>query len=208
MTHLSIKQIKLDVEKLATLDEKKKFLEDVLKKIRGQKLKTAVEKLLAEIQKQLQQEEKLAPAEKLEQKLATTSGAEEFSGFAAAEAVSAEPPKYIPRRQESRLERDVGFAMPLRPSVNGEKKYARPEISVPITYHEARETIQSLRTYFTQILGVNLQMIDRDPQFKAEIEGHLNKVFSLGESSQDLNRRDSYIGWLKSTGEGVKKYKV
>jgi len=77
MVKLTLKQVKEELEKKVTLDDKRTYLEEVLKKIKGKKLREAVEKLLAEAKEHLQHEDKFA-TDKLEQKLVTEIPAPEL----------------------------------------------------------------------------------------------------------------------------------
>lgn len=87
-SRLSLKQIKEELEKKKTLDEKRKYLEEILKtlakaeafagprktkkgfsrEIKGAKLRAKIEELLKEIEKHIEHEEKF-DKEKLEQKI-------------------------------------------------------------------------------------------------------------------------------------------
>ena len=68
MVRLSLKQIKAELEKKTTLDEKKKYLSEILKRIKGAKLRAKVEGLLKETEKHIGHEEKFAK-DKLEKKI-------------------------------------------------------------------------------------------------------------------------------------------
>lgn len=106
MPRLSLKQIKEELEKKKTLDEKKNYLTEILKKIKGAKLKAKVEELIKETEKHLAHEEKFSK-EKLEQKI--TSGVPEASEMPVAGKAFSEV-KYVPRvRNEaaSGLEKEV-----------------------------------------------------------------------------------------------------
>jgi len=105
MPRLSLKQIKEELEKKTTLDEKKNYLLEILKKIKSPKLKAKVEELLKETEKHLAHEEKFSK-EKLEQKI--TSAVPEAAGTPVGKAFS--EVKYIPRVQReaaSGLEKEV-----------------------------------------------------------------------------------------------------
>jgi len=68
VVRLSLKLIKAELEKKKTLDEKKGYLSEILKKIKGPKLKAKVEKLLEEAEKHIEHEERF-DKDKLEHKI-------------------------------------------------------------------------------------------------------------------------------------------
>ena len=55
---VKLKDVKEDLKKLEKLEDKKEFLIDILKKIKDNKLKTSVQKLLDEITKKTREKEK------------------------------------------------------------------------------------------------------------------------------------------------------
>ncbi len=102
MPKISLKRIKSELEKKATLDEKKNYLSEILKKIKGPKLRAKVEKLLEEAEKHIEYEEKFEK-EKLEHKISKAPDIE-----ISEERIS--EIKYVPRRKaeaESGLEREI-----------------------------------------------------------------------------------------------------
>jgi hypothetical protein len=104
---ISLKKIKEALEKLKTLDEKRAYLENLLKEAKSEKLKWDIKKLLDIVLKHLKHEEKLSSKEKLEAKL-TTAGvtAEEATTEIPVSEVSFSAIKYQRQRRagESELE--------------------------------------------------------------------------------------------------------
>src|SRR3989344_8187394 len=144
MAKLTLKQIRQELEKKTTLDDKKKFLEDLLKKIKGKKLREKVEKLLAETQEQVKHEERFE-GEKLEKKLTTIPAAEEQPRTAFAEIR-----KYVPRAARdtgvhtSGLEREVRAAAPARVTEFGPPKYIALASGDYINFAQAQQQARLL----------------------------------------------------------------
>jgi hypothetical protein len=142
MPKINLKQIKEELEKLKTLDEKKQFLDKTLKSIKGEKLKTRVQKLLDEVLKHLGHEAKLTTETPLEEKLAGVKEATEVPSGAVPEI------KYISRRpQASQLEQEVSRGpMPQAPV----SEFVKMKYEPPSRAYEHQQQVESFRFYLSE----------------------------------------------------------
>jgi flagellar biosynthesis/type III secretory pathway chaperone len=139
---ITLKQIKSELEKLKTLDEKKQFLDETLKSVKGEKLKTRVQKLLDEVLKHLGHEAKLTKEIPLEEKLAGVKEAIEVPSGVVPEI------KYISRRpQASQLEQEVSRGpMPQAPV----SEFVKVKYEPPSRAYEHQRRVESFRFYLSE----------------------------------------------------------
>ncbi|MFH0869338.1 MAG: hypothetical protein V1839_03860, partial [archaeon] len=133
---LSLKQIREELERKTTLDEKKNHLSEMLKAVKGAKLKAKVEALLAEIDKHREHEEQFNKDE-LEEKISPRVEPE-----IKVEEKTLSEIKYVPKSQRessSGLEREVRSAeMPSSKFASfGPPKYIALEGGGYISEHDA-----------------------------------------------------------------------
>ena len=207
-TKISLKSIKAELEKLKTLDEKQQYLESVLKKIKGEKLKSKVQKLLDKTLKHLKHEAKLTEEISLEEKLAS-----------AKEAATEIPPgtfsdiKYTPKRE--------AISSPLEKEVEKTPFFGPPTATIGIKYtppsemYEHQSMVESMRFYLSE----QQQLVQKfNPEtWQAMTEERRRQVFdvvkqSLGMSeitgAEDYGRVINYISDVFSTGKPGEKYKT
>ncbi len=140
---ITLKQIKAEIEKLKTLDEKRQYLESILKKFKAEKLKFRVQKLLDEVLKHLGHEAKLTEEIPLEEKL--------VSAKEAVEIPSGVPEiKYVPRgrqAQTSQLEQEVSRGpIPQAPV----SEFVKVKYEPPSRAYEHQRQVESFRFYLSE----------------------------------------------------------
>lgn len=144
-TKITLKQIKAEIEKLKTLDEKKQFLEKTLKSIKNEKLRTKVQKLLNVATKHIEEHEaKLTKEIPLEEKLAGKETAIEIGTGGMPEI------KYIPRRlqgQASQLEQEVSRG-PIPQAQTSE--FVKVKYEPPSMAYERQRQVESFRFYLSK----------------------------------------------------------
>jgi len=210
MVRITLKQIKLELEKLKTLDDKQKHLETIIKKIKSEKLKAKLQKLLAEVLKHLEHEAKLTAETQLEEKLTPIKESSE-------EITSGRPLpeiKYFSRRgqsEQSALEREVAkqsFFGPSAATIG--VKYEPPSRS-----YEHQQRVESLRFYLSEQQQLVNKFTPETWQTMAEekrkqIFGVVQQSLGLAEVSgaEDYSRVINYISDVFSSGKPSEKYKT
>ena len=145
MARLSLKKVKEELEQKKTLDDKRTYLEEILKTLKGKKSREAIETLLTEVKEHLEHEEKFTE-DKLEKKLITGTPAPEVE----IPRASLEEVKYVRRpKQEfagSPLEQEVRTtAIAPSPSVEfGPPKYVTIAGGKYIEFNHAAEQARLL----------------------------------------------------------------
>lgn len=200
--------MKEELEKLKSLDDKKNYLESVLKKIKSEKLKKGVQKLLEETKKHLAHENKFEKDAPLEEKLESVT--EVAPNVSAKEILPAV--KYVPRREQaSTLEKEVGG----QPTTSAESATVGVKYAPPSGAYEHQRKIESMRFYLSE----QQQLVNKfTPQeWQAMPEERKKQVFdvvkeSLGISevgSSDYSRVIDYISNVFSVGKKTEeKYKT
>ncbi|MEM2874339.1 MAG: hypothetical protein QW063_02765 [Candidatus Nanoarchaeia archaeon] len=207
---LTQKKIKAELNKFATLDEKRQYLENLLKTIKVQKLRRKIQRLLDEILKQLKRETK-SNKEALEQKFdAGISVAKEieFAQFNIPARVEPRPIKYVlkPKEvEESALEKKVKIvAQPLKFTTPAELKY-----ELNISYTRFWETVEQLRHYLSEhaklVQKFTPTVLENLPyEQRKEIEEKVGRAFGV----EDPERVKSYISAIFGIEKPEKKYKL
>jgi|GEM_PF-6531922 len=146
---LTVKQIRAELRKLKTFDEKKSYLEQILEVVKGRNLRAELKKILAELKEHIEAEEKLARGDALEQKLAkgVASGkeieAEESQAAARIPSVT-DAIKYArrPTREESQLEQTARTAPAGGAGAAAERRYTAGRIA----YQSSSQAMGGLQT--------------------------------------------------------------
>ena len=152
MKRLTIKQIRLELRKLKTFDEKKNYLEEILDVAKGKNLREEIKKILAELREHLESGNKLSRGDALEQKL-TKSGTEieaEESQVAASARPITETIKYAKRRareEESPLEQTARTAPAGGAGAAAERRYVPGKVA----YQSTTQAISNLQARLSEV---------------------------------------------------------
>ncbi|MEM4714274.1 MAG: hypothetical protein QXQ79_01895, partial [Candidatus Nanoarchaeia archaeon] len=139
---VTLNKIKKDLERIQTLTEKRKYLEELLSVVKSKNLLAKIKELLDKINKHIAEEVKYVEPENLEIKLAKPKF--EISANEVERAL--EEIKYIGQKKEAKLETEIKKVQ-ITPMPPAEEKYSKFET----TYQTAKEAISSLKTYLTRI---------------------------------------------------------
>ncbi|HKZ49772.1 MAG TPA: hypothetical protein VJ110_02095 [Candidatus Nanoarchaeia archaeon] len=209
---VTLKEIKKELEKLKTLDEKRAYLEKILQEIKDPKLKQQASNLLKEVILHLEHEKKLSREEKLEQKLTSDKpNAREIAELETISPAGFSPVKYVPRRraaeEESPLERQARAGVTGREPTNlTGRKYEPPSAT---SYHSRQDTMKSLQMYFEQQWGTHWrEHIDEFSQ--RDLREKVGRAIGLSQvvTPEEKYRVESYISQLKGKKDGDKKYEA
>jgi hypothetical protein len=207
MTRITLKLIKAELEKFKTLNEKRQYLENIIKKTKSEKLKTRLQKLLAEVLKHIGHETELIKEISLEEKLGSAKEAkiDISSGFVP-------EIKYVPlpKTEISPLEKEVArqpFFGPSAATVG--VKYAPPN------FYEHQQRVESLKFYLSEQQQL-VQKFTPDAwqampnEQKRHVKDFVRQSLGLSEiSSIEADRIvKTYISDLFSTGKPSEKYKT
>ncbi len=207
MTRVTLRQIKTELEKFKTLDEKRQYLENIIKKTKSEKLKAKLQKLLDEVLKHLEHEAELTKEAPLEEKLGSAKEPkiEISSGFVS-------EVKYVPKPkgEASPLEKEVAkqpFFGPSAATVG--VKYAPP------SFYEHQQRVESLKFYLSE----QQQLVQKftpgawqamPNEQKRHVRDFVRQSLGLSEiSSIEADRVvNTYISDLFSAGKPSEKYKT
>ncbi len=201
MPRITLKQIKRELAKATSLTEKRSYLESLLKIVKSKKLLAKIKELLEELNVHLGHSEKLGEIAEI------TTGQKPV----VLEQKLAELPELAEKTEVPKAEYKIELEQKLAPLQAAPKQeYAKQEyVKQPqISYERAKEMINTLKNYFTKVLGLDLGMLEKSDIVKNEVEEHIKNFFNLGETWEDRARIKSYVDFLVKEEEKYKKRSI